>query len=72
MNALIDNDTFELVPCPKDRQIGGAKWVYTIKTDQNEKESYKTRFVAKGYSQIPDIDCQDLNRRKDGLFKRTH
>ena len=23
------------------RQIVGAKWVYTIKTDQNEKESYK-------------------------------
>ena len=59
MNALIDNDTFELVPCPKDRQIVGAKWVYTIKTDQNEKESYKARFVAKGYSQIPDIDYQE-------------
>ena len=29
INALIDNDTFELVPCPKDRQIVGAKWVYT-------------------------------------------
>ena len=40
MNALIDNDTFELVPCPKDRQIVGAKWVYTIKTDQNGKETY--------------------------------
>ena len=59
MNALIDNDTLELVPCPKDRQIVGAKWVYTIKTGQNEKESYKARFVAKGYSQIPDIDYQE-------------
>ena len=59
MNALIDNDTFELVPCPKDRQIVGAKWVYTIKTDQNEKESYKARVVAKGYSQIPEIDYQE-------------
>ena len=39
--ALIDNDTFELVPCPKDRQIVGAKWVYTIKTDQNEKKHIK-------------------------------
>ena len=57
--ALIDNDTFELVPCPKDRQIVGAKWVYTIKTDQNEKETYKARFVTKGYSQIPDIDYEE-------------
>ena len=58
-HALIDNDTFELVPCPKGGQIVGAKWVYTIKTDQNEKETYKTRFVAKGYSPIPDIDYQE-------------
>ena len=58
MNALID-DMFELVPCPKDRQIVGAKWVYTIKTDQDEKESYKARFVAKGYLQIPGIDYQE-------------
>ena len=59
MTALIDNDTFELVPCPTDRQIVGAKWVYTIKTDQNENETYKARYVAKGYSQIPNIDYQE-------------
>ena len=59
MKALIDNDTFELVPCPKDRQIVGAKWVYTIKTEQNGAETYKARFVAKGYFQIPDIDYQE-------------
>ena len=59
MNALKDNDTFELVPGPKDRQIVGAKWVYTIKTDQNEKETYKARFVAKNHLQIPDIDYQE-------------
>ena len=35
----------------------GAKWVYTIKTDQNE--TYKARFVTKGYSQIPDIDYEE-------------
>jgi hypothetical protein len=51
--------THELVPCPTDRQIVGAKWVYTIKTDQNENETYKARYVAKGYSQIPDIDYQE-------------
>ena len=58
MNALIDNGTFELVPCPKDRQIVGTKWVYTIKTNQNEKETYKARFVVKD-CQIPDIDYQE-------------
>jgi hypothetical protein len=34
MKALTENDTFELVPRPKDRQVVGAKWVYTIKTNQ--------------------------------------
>ena len=33
--------------------------MHTIKTDQNEKETYKARFVAKGHSQTPDIDYQE-------------
>ncbi|CAB4035364.1 Retrovirus-related Pol poly from transposon TNT 1-94 [Paramuricea clavata] len=33
MKALTDNNTFESVPRPKDRQVVGAKWVYTIKTN---------------------------------------
>ena len=37
----------------------GAKWVYAIKTNQNGTEKYKARFVAKGYSQIQDIDYQE-------------
>ena len=59
MRALTDNNTFELVSRPKDRQIVGAKWVYTIKTNQDGEETYKARFVAKGYLQIPDIDYQE-------------
>ena len=59
MRALTDNNTFELVPRPEDRQIVGAKWVYTIKTNQDGEETYKARFVAKGYSQIPDVDYQE-------------
>ena len=51
--------TFELVPQPKDRKVVGAKWVYAIKTDQNGTEKYKARFVAKGYSQVQDIDYQE-------------
>ena len=36
----------------------GTKLVYTIKADENEQETYKSRFIAKGYSQILDIDHQ--------------
>ncbi|XP_046847348.1 uncharacterized protein LOC124440968 [Xenia sp. Carnegie-2017] len=30
MKALIDNETFELVPPPTNRDIVGGKWVYTV------------------------------------------
>ena len=59
MKALTDNETFELVPHPKDGQVVGAKWVYTVKTNQNGEEKYKARFVAKGYSQVQDIDYKE-------------
>ena len=41
MKALTDNETFELELHPKDRQIVGTKWVYTVKTNQNSEETYK-------------------------------
>ena len=54
--ARIDNDTFELlVPCPEDRQIVGAKWVYTIKTDQNETMANAVQ-EAKFLNQL----CKDM------------
>jgi hypothetical protein len=39
MKALTDNETFELVPHPKDRQVVGAKWLYTVKENRNIKPS---------------------------------
>ena len=59
MQALGENDTYELTILPTDRKAVGGKWVYTVKSDQNGNEKYKARFVAKGYSQIPDIDYQE-------------
>ena len=55
MNALVENDTFD-VPLPKKRECVGGKWVYTIKADQFRNETYKARYVAKGYSQVEGID----------------
>ena len=59
MNSLISNDTFELVPCPNDRDIVGGKWVYTIKSGPDNKETFKARYVAKGYSQTQRIDYNE-------------
>jgi len=37
----------------------GGKWVFAVKTGPNGEESHKARYVAKGYSQIAEIDYQE-------------
>ena len=34
MKALKENETFDVVPLPKDRKLVGGKWVYAVKTDK--------------------------------------
>lgn len=57
--ALIDNDTYDLATPPEGRQIVGGKWVFAVKTGPNGEESHKARYVAKGYSQIAELDYQE-------------
>ena len=59
LDALQDNETFELVPAPIDRQVVGGRWVYAVKICQNGEEAHKARYVVKGYSRIPEIDYQE-------------
>ena len=59
MDSLVGNDTFVLTPIPQDREIVGSKWVYTIKTGPDDQETYKARYVAKGYFQVPAVDFHE-------------
>ena len=59
MTALSENDTFDLVPPPEGRQVVGGRWVYAVKTNPNGDERHKARYVAKGYSQVANIDYQE-------------
>ncbi|KAK3784422.1 hypothetical protein RRG08_039423 [Elysia crispata] len=59
MHALGENETYDLTTLPTARNAVGGRWVYNIKLGPNNEEQYKARFVAKGYSQIPDIDYQE-------------
>ena len=59
IKALEENDTFELLPPPEDREIVGGKWVYTVKTGPKKAETSKARYVTKGYSQVPGIDYHE-------------
>ncbi|KAF5815624.1 putative RNA-directed DNA polymerase [Helianthus annuus] len=57
MEALLRNNTWEIVDLPKDRKPIGCKWIYKIKYKANgEVERYKARLVAKGYSQREGLD----------------
>ncbi|CAB4035581.1 Retrovirus-related Pol poly from transposon TNT 1-94, partial [Paramuricea clavata] len=59
MNSLNENNTFTLTALPEGRQTVGGRWVYTIKESPSMAKRYKARYVAKGYSQIKDIDYHE-------------
>eukprot|EP00253_Pinus_taeda_P019928 PITA_19928 len=61
MVALGKNGTWDLVELPKDRKTVGCKWVFKLKRGVNDTEDrYKTRLVAKGFSQKPGIDFHEI------------
>ena len=56
ITALKENQTFEYTTLPEGRKTVGGRWVYALKSGPNEENTYKARYVAKGYSQIPGED----------------
>jgi hypothetical protein len=52
-----DKGTWEITMRPKSRNIIKCKWVYKIKRGAgNQVMKFKSRIVAKGFSQVPNID----------------
>ena len=51
MEALMENDTFELVELPSGKSTIGGRWVYALKDGPQGNDIYKARYVAKGFSQ---------------------
>ena len=60
MESLTENQTYSLTKLPEGKNLVGARWVYTVKENEKGEQRYKARFVAKGYSQIPEIDYSNL------------
>jgi hypothetical protein len=59
-DALMENDTWEIVPCPPDRKPVKCRWTFKIKPAPNgTPPRYKARLVAKGFSQRPGIDFDE-------------
>ena len=57
IDALLKNDTWELITPPENRNIISNKWVLTKKFDsQGALLRHKARLVAQGFSQVPGLD----------------
>jgi hypothetical protein len=58
--SILKNDVWDVVPRPEGKSIVTSKWIYKIKHATNGSiEKYKSRFVAKGFSQIEGVDYDD-------------
>lgn len=60
MSQIEKNETWELVPCPKDKNIIGTKWVFKNKMNEDGQIiTNKARLVCIAYSQIQGIDFEE-------------
>lgn len=61
LNAIEDNDTWDLVSLPNGRKAIGSKWVFKIKTKfDGTIERRKARLVAQGFSQKFGVDYDEV------------
>jgi hypothetical protein len=60
LNQIENNETWELVPRPKDKYVIGAKWVFRNKLDEDgQVVRNKARLVCKGYAQVEGINFKE-------------
>jgi hypothetical protein len=60
LDQIEKNDTWELVPRPKDKNVIDTKWVYRNKLNKDGQVTRnKARLVCKGYSQVEGIDFEE-------------
>jgi len=59
IKSLTENDTFTVTELPEGRTAVGGRWVYSVKLGPDATETFKARYVAKGYSQVQGIDYHD-------------
>jgi hypothetical protein len=58
--SIMKNDVWDIVPRPERKSVVTSKWIYKIKhTVYGSIERHKTRFVARGFSQVEGIDYEE-------------
>jgi hypothetical protein len=60
LDQIEKNETWELVPRPKDKNVIGTKWVFRNKLNEDGQVTRnKARLVCKGYAQVEGIDFEE-------------
>ena len=60
LEQIEKNNTWELVPRPKYKNVIGTKWIFKNKLNENgEVIRNKARIVYKGYAQQEGIDFEE-------------
>ena len=60
LDQIQKNETWELVPRPKNKNVIGTKWVFRNKlNEEGHVTRNKARLVCKGYAQVEGIDFED-------------
>eukprot|EP00253_Pinus_taeda_P031892 PITA_31892 len=58
--SIVKNNVWEVVPRPTNISALGSRWTFKVKQAMNRStEKYKAKFVAKGYSQVEEIDYEE-------------
>jgi hypothetical protein len=58
--ALLQNNTWDLVPCPPRANVVDGKWIFKHKFQSDGSlERYKARWVLRGFTQRPGIDFDE-------------
>jgi hypothetical protein len=60
INQIQNNETWELVPIPKDKNVIGTKWVFRNKLNEyGQVIRNKAILVCKGYAQVEGINFEE-------------
>ena len=58
--SIMKNNVWEVVPRPDGKSVVTSKWIFKIKhATDGSIDKYKTRFVARGFSQKEGVDYEE-------------